>query len=219
MNHGLQHLAEFLSALPSLPSTWYVASIVQFVLAGLLMYAGAEKILHPDLAAGSARNFGLVSRAETWQGYAVGVAELTLGALIVVQPMRPWVAAVLSLGVYSFFAGLVALALWRGKSFPCNCLGPSSSDLSRRTLIRSLTLVVANLVVVLAAVRIPSGIATEKRAQTAVIAVALVAAIVAVGVARKARRLAGKLELAADLNWIRSQVGTGRHQTPEKING
>lgn len=129
-----QLIAAALGALQSHPD--YEAATL--VLAGVFAWSGLAKLRRPRLAAMAIADFGLVDRPRRWQGMALGLFELGLGAAIAIGQGMTVVLGLACLTLLALTA-LLLRALGRSESFACFCFG-GEEKLSRATLVRNLAL-------------------------------------------------------------------------------
>lgn len=125
-----------------------------WVLAGVFVVSGLEKLRRPVLASLAMADFRVVRRPSARTGLALSGTELALaGALIAgaILGEAPLTASALAAGlVLSTFVVLIARSLRREDRFDCFCFGPGGAPLSWRSLVRTLALTAVALTGVLA---------------------------------------------------------------------
>lgn len=130
--------------------------VAQWALAAVLAVSGTFKLLHPAYAAIAIVKFGLARRIRQSYGRLAGAGEAVLAGCLMItafaSPSHParQLASVASFGLLVVFAGLIGRTLVRGERFACACFGPGAEEVSRRTLVRTLTLALVSLAPVMA---------------------------------------------------------------------
>ena len=126
---GIGNAASSLHSSPGFEiATWF--------LAGVLIWSGVTKLLHPWKAALAMVDFGVVKTPSRKQGIALGVVELGLGALLALGAVT-MLSLATALVLFSAFTVLIARSLLRGESFPCQCFGGDDSRLGVTSLLRA----------------------------------------------------------------------------------
>jgi peroxiredoxin len=110
------------------------------VLAGVLAFAGAAKLLDGDGARASVIEFGIPAPAAPAVALALPAFELLLAIALLPDSTAVWSSAAATV-LLAVFLGLVAMNLARGKRPRCRCFGElSSGPVGRETLMRNAVL-------------------------------------------------------------------------------
>lgn len=134
--NGFESVVQLLVALTSFVVGPDGVEVGRWLVALVFAVSGAAKLHRPRLAALSLLDFGVVSRASTAYGRLLGGAELALGLWIASGIFAP-VALSVAGGLFIVFTALLARALRDNRSFPCFCLGDSTSAISKAALVRA----------------------------------------------------------------------------------
>ena len=118
------------SAAPSAAASWraigwrdWVGLAARLVLGGVLFVAGALKVTNLPASALAVRAYKLLQYDVAGiVGYMLPVAELAVGALLIVGVFTRWTAAIGGLFMAAFIVG-IASAWARGLSLDCGCFG------------------------------------------------------------------------------------------------
>lgn len=110
--------------------------IALWFLAGVFVLSGVAKLRRPEEVARAMVSFRLVQSMRPWLGFALGVVELAIAAMLIVTP---FVGASLATGLLWLFVILIARSLRAGGRFRCSCFW-ETAPLSRWTLVRALLL-------------------------------------------------------------------------------
>lgn len=133
-------LKGILSDMRSAPS----AGIIECLLAGVFLLSGISKLRHPKATAMAIVNFGLGKHAYPVLGWLLGACEIGLGLMLLASgPLGLPAAAVL----LWLFALLIVRSLSKGDRFACLCFGNTEETVSRRALLRTLTLALLTTIV------------------------------------------------------------------------
>jgi hypothetical protein len=100
-----------------------VASSGYLVLAAVLGFSGAAKLLHPRALAGQVANYRILPRATAgYAGVALAVTETGCAVLLLLPPARR-AGLVIADGLIAVFLTAMSLALAGGRQIPCACFG------------------------------------------------------------------------------------------------
>ena len=113
--------------------------IVKLLLGGLLLYAGAMKLLDPAGFAEEIANYRFLPEIAPMLAVVLPPVELALGATLIVAGLRnPWLpaAALGSALLMVVFTIAVTQAVLRGIDTSCGCFGTSSGPITWLTVIR-----------------------------------------------------------------------------------
>lgn len=126
---GVGQAADSLGTFPGYEvATWF--------LAGVLLWSGVSKILHPWKAALAMADFGVVRVPRRSFGLGLGATELMLGVVLAVgQASR--LALLVAVFLFLVFTALIAHSLLRGDRFPCQCFGADDARLGVISLLRA----------------------------------------------------------------------------------
>lgn len=141
---GAPYLFQTVAALAALASS--LSFSLRLALATLFVVGGVYKLQRPLDAAIAAVNFRILKRPWKPAGYAFGIAEVSLGILLVSPSLLLATAALgLSAGLSVGFAFVTGRALAAGEKFSCHCLPGSNSELSSHSLWRGIGMIIASL--------------------------------------------------------------------------
>lgn len=151
------------------------------VCAAILLISGAAKVSHPTETGDAFHSLRVPAPA--WAPRALPWVEIALGVALLVFPGRALlVPTVLTVGLFVAYTVVIARALQFDEPVTCNCFGAlGAHQVSVRTLVRNLALVVAAGLTVLAAAREVSGpraVTESTGAQWAWLALSALAAFV-----------------------------------------
>lgn len=157
----------------------WLASVQQFVLGGVLIWASTVKFggNAPAAARRSALR-KLVGERYVLPAYrSVGVAELTVGALLVLPPVlviEAYLAVALSLGMGAY----LAFAKLKAPDSGCGCLGDKQTPVRARAFVRAAVMVAAATLAAWSVAWWPSALAGQLPAWLAVVLVEVAAVVV-----------------------------------------
>ena len=101
----------------------WVATVLRWVLAGVLGVAGALKVPDPAESVRAVRAYDLLPEALVPAiGYGLPLLELAVAALLVLGLFTRWAAAVTAVLMAAFVVG-IATAWTRGLNIDCGCFG------------------------------------------------------------------------------------------------
>lgn len=103
--------------------TSWIGLLARLVLGGALLYAGATKVGFPQASARAVQAYQILPfEVAAYVGYVLPAAELLIGALLVVGLFTRPMAALGTLLMLAFIAG-IASAWARGLTIDCGCFG------------------------------------------------------------------------------------------------
>ncbi len=118
-----------------------VPPILQLTVGAICVWAGAEKVRQLDGFAAGIEGYRLLPLE--WvraAGTVIVVAELTIGTSLLTN-IAPLAGAFGAALLFAAFTAALTANLIRGNLVPCNCFGPSSTEvISKLTLVRSAVL-------------------------------------------------------------------------------
>ena len=110
-----------------------VSTVARLLLAGVLIAAGALKVVDPAASVQAVRGYRLLpAAAETLLGWGLPFVEIALGLLLAAGAFTR-VAALLTAGLLSAFILAVVSAAARGLSIDCGCFGGGGEVASGQT--------------------------------------------------------------------------------------
>lgn len=119
------------------------AGALAFLLALVLAWSASAKGRDPDSAARAISDFGVTNEPRRIYGVLLAGVEGVIAALLAVGPVTDIpvaYGAVAATVVLGGFSSMLAVAVSRGRRFPCSCFGASRSPLSWWTFARTLGL-------------------------------------------------------------------------------
>lgn len=101
----------------------WLSTLVRLGLAGVLLVAGALKVIDPGASVQAVSAYELLPQVlETWVGWGLPFLEIALGLLLAAGLKTRWAAAATGVLMVVFIAGVVS-AWARGLSIDCGCFG------------------------------------------------------------------------------------------------
>lgn len=177
---------------------------LRLALAVIFAVAGVHKLRNPLVAAAAASDFGVLRRPVVAVGVAQGAAEAVLAiALTVPVAVIGVVASVCAAGTCAGFTFLTGRAVAAGRTFACNCLGPSAAPVSGATVARAVLMMLG---AVIAAVGAPREAFTSTSAHDVLVSVGIGAACIGmpytVWLAAQWNNLRRRLDAETDWRWV-----------------
>ena len=198
---GFRALWDWCLTLLTLGASAHGATLGRYLLAVVFMIAGQFKLRHPHLAAQSMVAFGVTRHAKSRYGLLLGVAEVIIALLLVVDQTAVY-GSLVAVGTTGVLLALIGRALYEGRRFPCGCFSSSEEDLNFGTAVRGATLLGVAVLTGVASSRGLISVAWSERPLYGVVAIALIALLAlttsAIGVWRANQRL----ERSIDWEWI-----------------
>jgi uncharacterized membrane protein YphA (DoxX/SURF4 family) len=112
---------------------------IKLLLGGLLLYAGAMKLLDPSAFAEEIANYRFLPQLAPMLAVVLPPIEIALGAVLIgARPKNPWMASA-ALGsalLMAVFTVAVTQAVLRGIDTNCGCFGTDSGPITWFTVMR-----------------------------------------------------------------------------------
>jgi thiol-disulfide isomerase/thioredoxin/uncharacterized membrane protein YphA (DoxX/SURF4 family) len=187
------------------------------VLAVVFITAGVGKLLDLPGSRRAVADFGVPERAARVVGLLLPVAELLIGATLILRPSARWAAIAAFLLLAAFIVG-IARAMARGQQPDCHCFGQiHSAPAGRTTLIRNAVL--AAFAAVVAAYGSGPAVDAWASARSAAVLVAIGAGICAVAAAAYALSVRANMQrLTRELGTARKAAALGRVGLPPGVD-
>ncbi len=156
MSGGLHSLVDGVSQAVGSVGSQPVFGCVALFLGLVFIVSSMPKIRKPDLAAMALTDFGITRTFKKGLGLASGAVEMLIAVSLVVAafaqtPVVKFVPVVVAAILLWGFVALLARALRRSENFACFCFGGGESTISRRSLIRTISLATVATILAIAA--------------------------------------------------------------------
>lgn len=101
----------------------WISTLVRLGLAGVLLVAGALKVIDPQASVQAVAAYELLPPVlETWVGWGLPFFEIALGLLLAAGAKTRWAAGATAVLMVVFIGGVIS-AWARGLSIDCGCFG------------------------------------------------------------------------------------------------
>jgi hypothetical protein len=99
-----------------------VATSIALVMAGVLLWAGLDKVRDPDPIVSTIRHLGILNRRAVWAAALLAITEICVALGLLFNPHSAWTLAGV-VTVAGTFAGAGMFALSRDEPIRCSCFG------------------------------------------------------------------------------------------------